>query len=181
MNPLVLVSAIAGGLCWQAPDHERGPRFARCQARVGAASRRLYAAMTTGDRAAWEELVRVWVKKNGHLASHYLLKMLMEGKLPDGPMRNPGALHKLGPSAMGSDHRAGLPQLPLGGHRSAAAAGACLACDRRMPAEKLKTCSRCRVATYCSAACQKSHWKMHKRSCSKMRSAFTVEGVPKVW
>ncbi|KAI0029521.1 hypothetical protein K488DRAFT_32981, partial [Vararia minispora EC-137] len=32
-------------------------------------------------------------------------------------------------------------------------------------AQNLKTCSRCRVATYCSASCQKANWKSHKPDC----------------
>lgn len=29
-----------------------------------------------------------------------------------------------------------------------------------------KTCSKCRKVWYCSAECQKSHWKCHKRECA---------------
>ena len=29
------------------------------------------------------------------------------------------------------------------------------------------TCRRCKVARYCSAACQQSHWSFHRRQCSK--------------
>ena len=31
--------------------------------------------------------------------------------------------------------------------------------------EKLKRCSGCNEAYYCNAACQRSHWKSHKRNC----------------
>lgn len=35
----------------------------------------------------------------------------------------------------------------------------------------LKTCSKCQVTAYCSRACQKAHWKKHKRDCCKKKSA----------
>jgi len=31
-------------------------------------------------------------------------------------------------------------------------------------------CSACAVAQYCSAGCQKAHWKAHKPACSRTRS-----------
>ncbi len=31
--------------------------------------------------------------------------------------------------------------------------------------ENVKTCSRCKINTYCSVACQTSHWPRHKRNC----------------
>jgi hypothetical protein len=33
--------------------------------------------------------------------------------------------------------------------------------------EATKTCSRCKVARYCSADCQKTDWKSHKKNCKK--------------
>lgn len=33
-------------------------------------------------------------------------------------------------------------------------------------AVKLKVCSRCKTAAYCSAACQKAHWRVHKELCA---------------
>jgi hypothetical protein len=36
---------------------------------------------------------------------------------------------------------------------------------------KLKCCSRCRNARYCSTECQVAHWKVHKQSCSKADGA----------
>ncbi len=30
-------------------------------------------------------------------------------------------------------------------------------------------CSACSVAQYCSAACQKAHWKAHKSACRRTR------------
>jgi hypothetical protein len=32
--------------------------------------------------------------------------------------------------------------------------------------EKLKRCSRCRVARYCSVDCQTEHWPKHKEACN---------------
>lgn len=34
--------------------------------------------------------------------------------------------------------------------------------------EKLKKCSKCRVFTYCSLACQKTDWKRHKTTCREI-------------
>lgn len=31
--------------------------------------------------------------------------------------------------------------------------------------QDLKHCARCRTISYCSVACQRAHWKQHKRSC----------------
>lgn len=44
----------------------------------------------------------------------------------------------------------------------------CLACGRR---RKLKTCTGCAVARFCTAACQKELWKAHKADCK----AWAVE------
>lgn len=34
-----------------------------------------------------------------------------------------------------------------------------------------KHCSKCKEVPYCSRACQKAHWKVHKRDCCKKKSA----------
>uniref|UniRef100_A0A7S0KXG1 MYND-type domain-containing protein n=1 Tax=Asterionellopsis glacialis TaxID=33640 RepID=A0A7S0KXG1_9STRA len=34
--------------------------------------------------------------------------------------------------------------------------------------ENLKACSRCKVATYCSAECQRKDWKSHKKVCATL-------------
>lgn len=34
-----------------------------------------------------------------------------------------------------------------------------------------KRCKRCRIAQYCSAECQKAHWKAHKKTCKEFKSS----------
>ncbi|EFX73684.1 hypothetical protein DAPPUDRAFT_307653 [Daphnia pulex] len=43
----------------------------------------------------------------------------------------------------------------------------CCAVCKKIP-EKLKRCSRCRSAVYCSVECQHSHWPTHKHICKKL-------------
>lgn len=35
-----------------------------------------------------------------------------------------------------------------------------------------KQCARCKVVRYCSASCQRSHWKEHKEQCEEFRLSF---------
>lgn len=42
---------------------------------------------------------------------------------------------------------------------------ACDTCHQKFPVQKMKKCSRCRTATYCSTECQKMDWEAHKRQC----------------
>lgn len=48
-----------------------------------------------------------------------------------------------------------------------ARASTCMVCGATGPISK---CSRCKVAFYCSAACQKEHWMHHKKTCGKSLS-----------
>jgi hypothetical protein len=41
----------------------------------------------------------------------------------------------------------------------------CNTCHKKFPYTKMKKCSRCRNATYCSVECQKSDWESHKLTC----------------
>jgi MYND finger len=43
----------------------------------------------------------------------------------------------------------------------------CLSCTRKFPYTKMKKCSSCRVATYCSVDCQRKDWAQHKFVCKK--------------
>ncbi|KAL7561430.1 hypothetical protein ACA910_009287 [Epithemia clementina (nom. ined.)] len=43
----------------------------------------------------------------------------------------------------------------------------CDTCHIRFPYTKMKKCSRCRRATYCSVECQKGDWEVHKQICTK--------------
>lgn len=38
-------------------------------------------------------------------------------------------------------------------------------CAKCKKTKKLKKCARCKIVYYCSAECQKSHWKTHKPTC----------------
>ena len=44
--------------------------------------------------------------------------------------------------------------------------GVCCGCDE-LQDEKMKRCSRCGRAAYCSPLCQRRHWPMHKRECKR--------------
>jgi hypothetical protein len=39
---------------------------------------------------------------------------------------------------------------------------ACASCDAT---QKLRQCSRCKPVAYCSSACQRAHWRIHKPLC----------------
>uniref|UniRef100_A0A0A9FR37 MYND-type domain-containing protein n=1 Tax=Arundo donax TaxID=35708 RepID=A0A0A9FR37_ARUDO len=41
-------------------------------------------------------------------------------------------------------------------------------CDHCFSSSSLKKCSVCRVAWYCSSACQKKEWKLHQLECQAM-------------
>jgi hypothetical protein len=43
----------------------------------------------------------------------------------------------------------------------------CDTCKKRSSYTKMKKCSRCRNATYCSVECQKQDWNRHKQECQK--------------
>jgi MYND finger len=43
----------------------------------------------------------------------------------------------------------------------------CDTCGKRSSYTKMKKCSRCRNATYCSVECQKEDWNRHKLECQK--------------
>lgn len=45
----------------------------------------------------------------------------------------------------------------------------CDTCKKRSAYTKMKKCSRCRNATYCSVECQKQDWNRHKAECQKRR------------
>jgi len=55
----------------------------------------------------------------------------------------------------------------------------CFECFNDQPRETISLCSRCRLATYCSAACQKKNWnKEHKGKCNKYRRFLLEEHAP---
>lgn len=41
----------------------------------------------------------------------------------------------------------------------------CDSCVKKFPFTKMKKCSRCRQATYCSVECQKADWDRHRMNC----------------
>ena len=55
----------------------------------------------------------------------------------------------------------------------------CAACGASPSSNtKLLTCSGCHVARYCSPACQRSHWKVHKPDCKAAAAAAAAAHVP---
>lgn len=44
-------------------------------------------------------------------------------------------------------------------------AGKCDSCRRQLPKSQLKRCSRCHEAEYCSVACQRAGWHLHRAAC----------------
>lgn len=43
----------------------------------------------------------------------------------------------------------------------------CDTCHNKFPVTKMKKCSRCRNATYCSVECQRADWERHKTTCQR--------------
>ncbi|VDI42249.1 Hypothetical predicted protein [Mytilus galloprovincialis] len=41
--------------------------------------------------------------------------------------------------------------------------------------QNMKSCSKCKKATYCSKECQTKHWLRHKHLCKLLRSSYVVE------
>ena len=46
----------------------------------------------------------------------------------------------------------------------------CSNCQDLFPVRSLKRCQRCRLVRYCSVACQRKAWGIHKKSCTKQKS-----------
>jgi radical SAM protein with 4Fe4S-binding SPASM domain len=44
---------------------------------------------------------------------------------------------------------------------------------------KLRQCSACKKVYYCSAECQKAHWKVHKADCKKEQALQTLAALAK--
>lgn len=55
-------------------------------------------------------------------------------------------------------------------------AASCYNCNKKQESldERLKRCSRCLQATYCSTQCQKKHWKLHKPQCVNVTKAPSI-------
>ncbi len=67
------------------------------------------------------------------------------------------------------------PQPPEGSSQAPvpAARVECAECGRR---KQLQKCARCRGIHYCSAECQKEHWKVHKPDCKKVAAPAAAAG-----
>ncbi|KXT07876.1 hypothetical protein AC579_5155 [Pseudocercospora musae] len=48
----------------------------------------------------------------------------------------------------------------------------CVGCSKT--GESLKRCAKCRSVHYCNRECQTSHWKIHKKECSRLASGNTA-------
>ena len=45
-------------------------------------------------------------------------------------------------------------------------------CTVCVKSNTLKACERCQSVRYCSKACQKKHWKQHKKDCKKLKKEY---------
>jgi len=54
----------------------------------------------------------------------------------------------------------------------------CTQCEKFVPSTKVSRCSRCTIATYCGAVCQKAHWAEHRPTCNGVR--FRRDAAPGV-
>lgn len=62
--------------------------------------------------------------------------------------------------------------MDLTDYKASLAFGSCLGCSNIGTSEApLLSCSRCRVAHYCSRECQRAHWRTHKPNCRKATKA----------
>ena len=53
--------------------------------------------------------------------------------------------------------------------------GSCAGCGKI--GNDFKQCSACKVVKYCSVACQKNHWRTHKKVCgAKPKLRFSIGG-----
>ena len=50
----------------------------------------------------------------------------------------------------------------------------CHTCKQKFPFTRMKKCSRCRQATYCSVECQRNDWDKHKPVCQASAAAATT-------
>jgi len=57
----------------------------------------------------------------------------------------------------------------INGMQSADFSESCVCCGER---DSVKKCSKCKVARYCDAPCQKLHWSNHKRFCARLAEEF---------
>eukprot|EP00035_Acanthoeca_spectabilis_P014481 m.277571 g.277571 ORF g.277571 m.277571 type:complete len:382 (-) comp16149_c0_seq7:9-1154(-) len=62
---------------------------------------------------------------------------------------------------------AGLPPPPATDPSTATPEPKCHACEKPHP--EMKKCGKCRFAWYCSAECQRGHWRIHKPNCIRIR------------
>jgi hypothetical protein len=66
----------------------------------------------------------------------------------------------------GSDQKGGASSSAISdGMRS------CMACGKK--AARMKSCSGCRVVSYCDASCQRAAWHKHKHECKALRASYS--------
>eukprot|EP00672_Neobodo_designis_P008286 CAMPEP_0174878204 /NCGR_PEP_ID=MMETSP1114-20130205/82642_1 /TAXON_ID=312471 /ORGANISM="Neobodo designis, Strain CCAP 1951/1" /LENGTH=668 /DNA_ID=CAMNT_0016113591 /DNA_START=35 /DNA_END=2041 /DNA_ORIENTATION=+ len=94
-----------------------------------------------------------------------LVRRVSPSTEPEAPPAPPAT----SPQSNGAEHADSTPrsspsqEADRDQHSADASSAVCAVCG----ATATKRCSACRQACYCGVACQKAHWKQHKRECGK--------------
>jgi hypothetical protein len=137
---------------------------------AGAAS----AALPEGDPSGWRvgQLKRM-LAEAGVDCSHCIEKVQLVELCRDLLVGSGPGAAAAAPATTGQARAASSSSVASGqtnGSGGAAAAGkSCAKCgaERRPDGGKLRVCTGCLRAHYCSSECQKGHWREHKAVCKK--------------